>query len=161
MRRGRRRIVCCRRRTCLIDRALVKRLRWRIGHIRPWVHPLRRPLECSLRRSLESTLRRADGWARILCTHWARRIDTRQVGAPRTRALCRPRESAAQHCARSRRCAPGCGKRLRTNVGSANRRNGASIPIQGLLVVRSRHRSVVERPRPLGNRSTINHDQAP
>jgi hypothetical protein len=172
MRRWRRRIVCCRRRTCLVVRALVIRLRRRIGYIRvralvirlrrrigyirPRVHPLRRSLD----RTLGRGQRRAHRRSYILSAHWARRIDTtRQVCVPGTRPLCRSRESAAQNCARSRRCAPDSGKCLRANVGPANRRNVASIPIQRLLMIRSRYCPVVERPRALGNRSTIDYHQ--
>jgi hypothetical protein len=73
--------------------------------------------------------------------------------------LARPREGAAQDCARSGRCAPGPGESLWANVYSANRRDRAAIETQRLLMIRSRHGSVVERPRPFGNGSTIYHHQ--
>jgi hypothetical protein len=164
MRRRRRRVVCRRRRTRLVVRALVIRLRRRIGYVRPRVHPLRRALDRTLGRGQRRTHWRSHvlspHWgSRVLGPHWARRVVARQVRATRTRPLRRPRETATQNCARSRRCAPGAGKCLRANVGSANRRDAASIPIQRLLMIRPGRCSVIERPRTLGNRSTIDDHQ--
>jgi hypothetical protein len=160
MRRRRRRIVCRRRLTRLVVRALVIRLRRLIGYVRPRVHPLRRALDRTLGRGQRRTHWRSHvlspHWrSHVLCPHWARRIVARQVRATRTRPLRRPRESAPQNCARSRRRAPGTGKCLRANVGPANRRDAASIPIQRLLMIRPGRCSVIERPRTLGRRSTI------
>jgi hypothetical protein len=155
MRRRRRRIVRRRHRTSLVDRALVIRLRRRIGHVRPRSHPLRRSLD----GALGWAQRWAHRWSHILGPHGSRRIVARQVRATGSRPLARPREAAAQNCARSRRCTPGCRESLWANVGPANRRDGAPIPIQRFLVIRSWHCSVVERPRALGNRSTIYYHQ--
>lgn len=150
-----RRIVGRRRRTCLVVRALVIRLRWRIGHVRPRIHSLRRSLD----RTLGRAQRRAHRRSYILGPHGSRRIVARRVGAPRTRPLARSREAAAQDCTRSGRGAPSRGEGLWANVHPAHRRDRAPIEVQRLLVIRSWHCSVVERPRALGNRSTIYHHQ--
>src|SRR5450631_1197865 len=150
-----RRIVGCRRGTCLVVRALVIRLHWRIGHVRPRIHPLRRSLDSTLRRAQ----RRAHRRSYVLGPHGSRRIVARRVAAPRTRPLARSREAAAQDCTRSRRCAPSRGESLWANVGPAHRRDVASIPTQRLLMIRPGRRSVTERPRTLGNRSTIDYHQ--
>jgi hypothetical protein len=159
MRRRRRRIVGCGRRTRLVEGALVIRLSRRVGNVRPGVvEPLRRARRNALRRCHDLPLRlRRPG---VLGLHAARGIVARQVRAVdgRPRADCG--KCSAQSSARSGRRTPGADKSLRANVGSTNGRDGAPIKVERLLMIGSGHGSMVECPRALGSRSTI-HDHQP
>ena len=139
MRRWRGRIVRCRRLPGHVRRSLVVGLHRRIAYARSFVQSLNR----SSKRVFNPT----------------RRIAAPNVRATGAHPLPTPGKRAAQNCARSRRCAPGRGKCLRTNVDSVHRCNRAPIKIQCRLMIWSWRGAATERPRTLGNRPTIHRHQ--